>query len=75
MNRHFHSKTYKVRPSTTVGGLEISLPSSLKDDGILKVGDEVEILFSHDGFIVIPLLGQVLDPKKLCFAIELAREK
>ena len=71
MNRHFHKKRYKVRPSTTGRGLEVTLPSSLKDDGILKVGDEVEILF--DSFVVIAPPGQALDPQKLASVIDLAR--
>lgn len=72
MDRHFHRKVYKVRPSQSKGGLEVTLPSSLRDDGILKVGDFVEVLF--DTFIVIAPPGQSLNPQKLANAIELARE-
>ena len=72
MNRHFHSKKYKIRPSTTGRGLEMTLPSAMKDDGILKVGDMVEVLY--DSFIVVTPPGEHLDPKKLAQAIELARE-
>ena len=72
MDRHFHKKRYRIRASTTGRGLEVTLPSSLKDDGILKVGDEVEVLF--DSFIVIAPPGQALDAQKLASAIELARQ-
>lgn len=73
MDRHFHRKKYKVRPSTTGRGLEVTLPSMLKDDGVLKVGDEVEVLF--DSFVVISPPGESLDPKKLASVIELARKE
>ena len=73
MNRHFHRKEYKVRPSTTGRGLEVTLPSSLKDDGVLKVGDKVSILF--DSFVVISPPGETLNPEKLANAIELCREE
>ena len=73
MNRHFHRKEYKIRPSTTGRGLEVTLPSSLKDDGVLKVGDTVSILF--DSFVVISPPGETLNPEKLANAIELCREE
>ena len=72
---HFHKKAYKVRRGTggkNKRGLEISLPAALEDDGILKAGDEVEVLF--DSFVVVVPPGESLNPKKLTQAIELAKE-
>ena len=70
---HLHRKTYKVRPSTNGKGLEITLPGCLESDGILKVGDVVEVLF--DRFVVIVPPTESLDAGKLASAIEWARNR
>ena len=72
---HFHKKIYKVRRGTSGKSgksLEISLPAVLEDNGVLKAGDEVEVLFN--GLIIIVPPGESLNPKKLSQVIELARE-
>ena len=71
----FHKRTYKVRKGTSGKSgrsLEISLPAILEDSGVLKAGDEVEVLFN--GLIVIVPPGESLSPKKLAQVIELAKE-
>ena len=72
---HFHKKAYKIRRGTggkNKRGIEISLPASLENDGILKVGDEVDVLFNS--FVVIVPPGESLNPKRLAQVIELAKE-
>ena len=72
---HFRKRIYKVRKGTSGKSgrsLEVSLPAVLEDSGILKAGDEVEVLFN--GLIVIIPPGESLSPKKLAQVIELAKE-
>ncbi len=71
MFQHFHCNEYKVRAG--VGrALELTLPPTLGDDGILRKGDMVKVLYSHDFIVILPP-KQELDLQRLSLALELAR--
>ncbi len=55
-------KTYKVRESASGRGIELSLPVSLKHDGIFNVGDMVDVYYGD--FIVITPPGKTIDYEK-----------
>ena len=64
----FYRKIYKVRKSTQGKvGMEVTMPAELRHAGVLKPGDQVELLY--DNIIVILPNGIRVDHKKLKEAI------
>lgn len=68
----FKKRIFKARRSTGTAGMSLSLPTELRDRGLISPGDEVELLYSDKGMVVIAPLGMVIDQAKLAMALELA---
>lgn len=69
MGQPLRKRIYRLRNSAPNRGLEISLPSSLRDT--FQVGAECEVIYSNDLVLIVPP-GKAVDTRRLFAAFELA---
>lgn len=64
-----YRRAYRLRRATPKWGIEITLPSELIHQGVLKPGDVVDLIYSFDGFILIVPQGMRVDEEFLKRAV------
>ena len=70
MGRYLDRRNFKVRPSGGGRGIELSIPSRLKNNGIYKAGDTAQLYFDDDVIVIVPP-NREIDVEKLATALDL----
>ncbi|MDD5190035.1 MAG: hypothetical protein PHE50_03205 [Dehalococcoidales bacterium] len=64
-----YRRAYRLRRATPKWGIEITLPSELIHQEVLKPGDVVDLIYSFDGFVLIVPQGVRVDEEFLKRAV------
>lgn len=64
-----YRRAYHLRRATPKWGIEITIPSELVHNDVLKPGDVVDVIYSFDGYILIVPQGVRVDEEFLKRAV------
>ena len=64
-----YRRAYHLRRATPKWGIEITIPSELVHNDVLKPGDVVDLIYSFDGYILIVPQGVRVDEEFLRRAV------